>query len=245
MVHGNGVDHRLLLELDEVFAARGRWERIYVDLPGFGRSPALEGRGGLADLADWVDAWVGETVGETPFAVVGNSMGGLLAADLAARRAGQCLGLALLAPVVVARHDQRRRARPDVREDPRLLASLDPADAIEYAAVAVDQTPQGWESFRRAVLPGLRAGDPEASRRLAAAYELPVPPPAGLELPVLVVTGRQDAIVGVEDQWDWACRLPRGSFAALDRTGHNVHLDRPEVVAALLDDWARQVHPAG
>ena len=25
----------------------------------------------------------------------------------------------------------------------------------------------------------------------------------------------------------------------------NVHLDRPGVVAALLADWARQVHPAG
>lgn len=245
MVHGNGVDHRLLLELDEVLAAPGRWERIYVDLPGFGRSPALEGRGGLTDLADWLDAWVGETVGETPFAVLGNSMGGLLAADLAARRAGQCLGLALLAPVVVAQHDRRRRARAQVREDPHLLASLDPADAVEYAAVAVDQTRQGWEAFRRAVLPGLRSGDPEASRRLAAAYALPMPSPGDLDLPVLVVTGRQDAIVGVDDQWDWARGLPRGSTASLDRAGHNVHLDRPEVVAALLTDWARQVHPAG
>lgn len=49
MVHGNGVDHRLLLELDEVFAAPGRWERIHVDLPGFGRSPALP-RGSAAAL---------------------------------------------------------------------------------------------------------------------------------------------------------------------------------------------------
>lgn len=239
LVHGNGVDHRLLLELDHVLA--DGWERIYVDLPGFGRTPGLPGRGGLADLLEWLDGWVEEVVGRTPFAVVGNSMGGLLAAHLAAGRGDQCLGAALLAPVIETRHDLRTLPAREVSTDPALLASLDPADADEYAAVAVDQGPQSWERFRRAVLPGLRAGDPQAIRRLGVAYELPVPAATGLLGATLVVTGRQDTIVGFADQWTWAEGLPRVTFAALDRAGHNVHLDQPETVAALLTAWATRV----
>lgn len=239
LVHGNGVDHRILLELDEVLA--DGWERLYVDLPGFGRTPGLPGRGGLSDLLDWLDGWVEDVVGRAPFAVVGNSMGGLLAAHLAARRGAQCLGAALLAPVVQTRHDLRTLPTAEVTRDPELLAGLDPADADEYAAVAVDQGPESWARFRRAVLPGLRAGDPQAMRRLGAAYELPAPDAAGLTGPTLVVTGRQDTIVGFADQWAWADGLARGTFAALDRAGHNVHLDQPATVAALLTAWAERV----
>lgn len=242
LVHGNGVDHRLLLELDDAFASdEGAWERIYVDLPGFGRTTALGGTGGLADLADWLHTWVTEMVGETPFAVVGSSMGGLLAANLASRRPEHCLGLALLAPVIETRHGRRTRPGADVREDLALLASLDPADAEEYAAVAVDQGPDGWERFRRAALPGLRCGDREAARRLGAAYALSAPDPERFAFPVVVVAGRQDTIVGFEDQGAWARRAPRATFAELDRAGHNVHLDRPDAVRALLVDWSSRV----
>ena len=45
-VHGNGVDHRLLLALDDCFAQGGDWERIYLDLPGFGETAPLDDAGG-------------------------------------------------------------------------------------------------------------------------------------------------------------------------------------------------------
>ena len=95
-IHGNGVDHRLLSDLDDVFASDDGdgWERIYVDLPGFGQTPQLIGRGGLPDVADWLDELTSELIGSSSFAVVANSLGGLLARDLVARRpAGGADGL--------------------------------------------------------------------------------------------------------------------------------------------------------
>lgn len=38
-VHGNGVDHRMMLALDDAFDAANAWERIYLDLPGFRAAP--------------------------------------------------------------------------------------------------------------------------------------------------------------------------------------------------------------
>lgn len=248
-VHGNGLDHRLLLDLDDVFAADGAWERFYPDLPGFGGTPPLEGRGGLPDLADRLDEIVGDLLGQRPFAVVGNSLGGLLARDLVARRSGQCVGMVLLAPVVdPVREHRTLPARTVLAEEPGLLASLDPADAETYAEMAVVLSRENWERFRETALPGIRGADVEAMRRLGELYELPSLPDAALEadpairdLPVLVVAGRQDDVVGFEDQGALARRFSRATFAALDGAGHNVHLDQPEVVRALLRAWLTAV----
>lgn len=244
-VHGNGVDHRLLLELDDVFDQAGEWERIYFDLPGFGRTPPMRGRGGLPDLADWLDDAVGRLIGSTPFAVLGNSLGGLLARDLVARRRRQCVGLALLAPVVDPVRE--RRVLPEggaVIEDSGLLRSLPARDAEAYAELAVVQSLENWERFRRAALPGIRAADGQAMQRIGDLYELPVSPDEaldGFERPVLIVVGKQDAIVGYEDQWALSQRFGRATYAALDQAGHNVHLDQPHVVRTLLGDWLRRV----
>lgn len=243
IVHGNGVDHRLLLDLDDALADAGAWERIYLDLPGFGGTPALAGRGGLPDLADWLDRTVGGLIGRTPFAVLGNSLGALLALDLAARRPDSCLGAGLLAPVVHPRRAHRTLPEAEVViEDRALIASLAPADAEAYAEMAVVQTAENWRRFARSALPGIRAADEGAMRRIGELYELPVPPGerlVGFEHPVLVVAGKQDAVVGFEDQWALARRFPRSTYAALDAAGHNVHLDQPEQVRALLRAWAR------
>ena len=244
-LHGNAVDHRLLMGLDDVFASAGRWERIYLDLPGFGATPALVEPGGLPEIADWIDDTVTALLGDRSFVIVGMSMGGLLARDLAARHPARCLGFALLAPVVDPVHANRTVPAPVVLvNDPDLIASLDPADATEYTQLAVVQSRENWERFRTTALPGLRAADVDAMNRLAQRYVLDPAPDGrlvGFDRPVLIVTGRQDAVVGFEDQDALARRFPRATVVTLDRAGHNVHLDQPDRVCAALAHWADDV----
>ncbi|WP_349828604.1 alpha/beta fold hydrolase [Brevibacterium litoralis] len=248
MVHGNGVDHRLLLALDDVLAPAGSWERIYIDLPGFGRTPPLAGRGGLQDLADWLDGVVGDLIGDAPFAALGNSMGGLLVRDLVARRQEQCRGFATLAPLVVTDHDRRTLPERTVLvEDEDLLDSLGIADAALFGGMTVVQTPRAWERFRTLALPGIRAADEAANARLAAAYSLDRDPDAdldGFDRPVLVVAARQDSVVGHEDQYAMSLRYPRATFALLDGSGHNINIERPDEVAALVTAWSDRVFDA-
>lgn len=106
-VHGMGVDHRSLMLLDEAFlcpesgaAATRLLKRIYLDLPGFGRTPALPARAcGLPEMADWLQSAIDDLVGAgEPFALVGNSMGGALAREMVARESSRVRGLALIAP---------------------------------------------------------------------------------------------------------------------------------------------------
>lgn len=101
-VHGMGVDHRSLMMLDKAFDGNDSIRRIYLDLPGFGRTPALpEHACGLPEMADWLQTAIDGLVGKAaPFAMVGNSMGGALVREVLAREPRRVAGMALIAPVV-------------------------------------------------------------------------------------------------------------------------------------------------
>lgn len=245
MVHGNGVDHRLLLPLDSYLAASGEWERIYLDLPGFGGTAALEDPGGLPELAHWLRETISELVGGRNFALLGNSLGGFLAGYVAQIFGKQVLGLALLAPVVHPRpRDRRVPPRSILHRDPEFLESLDPSDAREFEQMGVYQSLGAWTAFRDAALPGIRTADAQAGSRLARRYQLDtdagqhLPP---LKCPTLIITGRQDHIVGFEDQLGLLRRYENATYAVLHGAGHNVHLDQPGPVDALLKDWSLRV----
>lgn len=245
LIHGLGVDHRLMLPLDDALDAAGDVERIYLDWPGCGQTPALPEPGGLPQLAHWMDNTISELVGERPFAVVGNSLGGVLARRVAATRGGQVRGLALLAPAVDT--DSERRTTPSatvIERDDALLRELDDDDADYFKAVGVRLTRDVWENFDRYCLPGLKAADADAMKRLEDDYDLPETPerqaPA-FERPALIVTGRQDHVVGYVDQFRLLDHYPRATYAVLDEAGHNVHLEAPASTAALVTAWMREV----
>ena len=77
-------NHRSLMMLDKAFDGNDSIRRIYLDLPGFGRTPALpEHACGLPEMADWLQTAIDGLVGKAaPFAMVGNSMGGALVREV-------------------------------------------------------------------------------------------------------------------------------------------------------------------
>ena len=245
-VHGNGVDHRILLSLDATLAAPGCFERLYLDLAGFGSTPALSGAGGLPELATWLVAQVAELVADRPFALLGNSLGGLLARHVRAVFPDQVVGLALLAPVV--HPDATRRVLPPFavfERDEQLLASLPPGDRADFTEMTARQSRETWNLFRQFALPGIRAASAEAMARLGERYFLVDEPDevaGAFAGPALVVAGRQDHVAGCEDQLDLVRRYyPAATYAALHGAGHNVHLDCPAAVSALLTQWAKDL----
>lgn len=245
LLHGNAVDHRLLLPLDDALQRVQGWERVYVDLPGCGQTPPLDPPGGLPDLVGWLRQTVPTLVDGQPYALLGNSMGGLLARTLVASAPEQILGLALLCPVVDPVHERRRVPEQTVlQRHETLLAELSPEDRAEYTGVAVLQSATSWRAFRDHALPGLRAADLRAMARLARAYDLPTAPEQtgfALDRPAVVLTGRQDHVVGYEDQLSLLPHYPRATYAVLDRAGHNAHLDQPGLVAAHLTEWLTRI----
>lgn len=241
MIHGFCVDHHLLLGLDPLFAVRGQWRRVYIDLPGMGKSDAGPEIESADAVADAVVSFARKTFANERFAILGNSFGGMIARHVVAEFGDQILGLALLCPVAVADHAQRI-VPPQIilQKDPDLLASLDPADAVDYEEMAVLQSPENWDRFRESVLPGLRVFDQTAIDRISGNYALRVEPEDRSPRfvgPTVIVMGQQDHVVGFHDQIALSEHYVHSTVAVLDRAGHNVHLDQPEVTRVLLDEW--------
>lgn len=244
-LHGNGADHQMMYEFDIGFDLIGGWKRIHPDLPGFGNTEPLPEPGGLPELANWVDDFTQSVIGDQPFAVIGTSLGGLLAQNLVARRKTQCVGLALLVPVVYPDHSQRTiptTIEPVV--DQALLDSLPSAEREWFTQLATIQTETTWIRFEHLVLPGLKVVNETAKDRLEANYTLdPLPGDqlADFDKPVLIIAGRQDGIVGFADQWALAHQLPHATFALIDGAGHLAQLEEPRIVFELVRDWAGRV----
>lgn len=79
--------------------------------------------------------------------------------------------------------------------------------------------------------------------RIRERWVLSVDPESGepFPRPSLIVTGRQDDMVGYVDQWALLPHYPRATFAVLDVAGHNLQFERPALFEALVGDWLDRV----
>ena len=244
MLHGLPADHRLPRHhLEPVFEGRPGWRRIYLDLPGMGRSPIGEVTT-LDDMLEVVLEVVDAVTDGARFALAGVSFGGYLARGVLARRSSRLDGLLLWTPAVrMGDGDRRLPPFEALERDPAVVATV-ADDERMWLNVAVIQSAETLEAFRAAVKPGILAADIEALRRLqhplilADANLVLEEPFAG---PSLVLTARQDAQCGYLDAWDLVPDLPRATFAVLDRAGHAVAEERKPLFRMLVDDWLDRI----
>lgn len=97
LIHGGGTDNSAI-SWYEVFTALGpEREVVAVDLPGFGRTTGIEPVGGAPELADFV-ARAARRLAMPPAVVMGVSMGGDVALNLALRHPDLVEALVLIAP---------------------------------------------------------------------------------------------------------------------------------------------------
>ncbi|MCJ1711144.1 alpha/beta hydrolase [Clavibacter michiganensis subsp. phaseoli] len=244
LLHGFGLDHRSLLPLEPIFERSKGWRRIYLDLPGATLSPAgdITSSQGIADA---VVEEVSARVGDEPFAIVGNSYGGMIARYVAHEARSRVLGLATLAGVFVAPHVERSvPPRAVLRHEPEIEQIL--GSALEqYREDAVVESTSDARAFLDHVLPGVTGADGSALERIAGNYALEGEPeerhPEPFTQPTLHITGRQDDVVGYSDAWSRVEHYPRASFAVLDGAGHNLLFERHALCFALIDDWLGRV----
>ncbi|WP_323742876.1 alpha/beta hydrolase [Rathayibacter sp. VKM Ac-2878] len=243
-MHGFGVDHRIMLPLEQM-TEHAPWRRVYLDLPWAegvaGRSTASSAH----EVAVGVLAEIDEHLGDEPFAIIGSSFGGMIARYVAHERRERVLGLATLASVVEPVHvDRDLPARTIVSSEAGVLERAGDARAA-FEEVSVIQDAAAFAAFERYVLPGIRGADTTVMDRISADYALPALPelehPEAFTAPTLHVFGRQDDVVGYEDGLRLRDHYPRGSFVVLDGAGHNVHLEQPEVTGAVIRDWLNRI----
>jgi len=244
-LHGLAVDRRMLVETFEpVFTTAGAtqldYQRIYLDLPGHGASPAALGYASADGLTDAIRQLIAELVGDRDLAIVGYSYGGYLA-PLTALHFSSVRGLFMVCPVAEPDFAKRRVAPRRVStRDPGLRFSDDPREQLAFDEIAVVQTQAVLAAFQRLIHPA----NVDASQTMLAAvrdrYVTMRPIVSLLQTylrPATIVAGRDDHWVGFEDVLPWVRAMSRGSLHVLPDCGHLLPLEEPGRLRALFGEW--------
>lgn len=248
MLHGFGLDHRSMMGyMEPLFGERQGWRRIYVDLPGMGRSEDTTGIECADDLLGAILSLIDKTMGEHPFLIAGESYGGYLARGVLAKRISQVAGMLLVCPVV--KPDKNKRNLPErtvLQRDERFIATLSGEEKEIWESIAVIQDRRHWETTKRELLPGeeLSRSRTRFLTKIKRNYAFTFDPDhleAPFPHPVLIVTGRQDHIAGFHDAWSLMNMYPRASFAVLDGAGHYLSIEQRGTLSVLIGEWLDRV----
>ena len=100
-VHGWPLDHRhMVAEYEPLFANRPGWRRIYLDMPGMGKTLAADWINCQDQMLDILIAFIDAVAPGERFVAAGTSYGGYMARGLVYHRGNQMDGVMLNVPVV-------------------------------------------------------------------------------------------------------------------------------------------------
>ena len=216
-------------------------------LMGLGYSEKSRGDYSLAGMTAFVRALM-ETLEMGPAHVVGNSLGGMIALDLASSHPHVVSTLVLVDPVgprFQLPFWVRTMLSPSLSWPwNRLLFNHRLIHWIlqqrVYRAIQVDRTLK--EGFMAPLmLKGTRPAALEIIRRLPEGVRRVIPTLGSLDHETLMVWGRQDGLVPVKAGHVLNKLLPRSSLVVFERSGHCPHEEEPERFNRLVREFLLSV----
>jgi pimeloyl-ACP methyl ester carboxylesterase len=235
LVHGTGGDAAIWRPLLGTLGQH--CDVLAVDLPGFGRSPLLDRPLTPTVLAAAV-AEAMEAAGWSDAHVVGHSLGGQVAVELAA--AGRARSMVLLSPSGMATRWEWAYVRAVLRLHRglgrvvrRAIPLLARSAVLRTILLSIPGSrpwrwpPEETARIARAFIdaPGFRSVLAHQPHRVPAARL------AAVECPTLVLWGTVDLLLPLWQARRWAQALPHAEVRPLPRLGHAPIVDAPDVLA--------------
>jgi pimeloyl-ACP methyl ester carboxylesterase len=196
----------------------------------------------VADLtgADSMAALAESALDQAPagrFVLAGLSMGGYVAMEIMRRAPERVAALALLDTT----------ARPDTPEataSRRKLMALAETDFPAVTRTLMAQLVHPERRGDRALVQVITSMADDIGKEAFVRQQHAIigrvdsrPALAGIECPVLVLCGREDAITPVEAHEEMAEVIPDAGLVVVERCGHMSTLERPEQVSGAMKKW--------
>jgi pimeloyl-ACP methyl ester carboxylesterase len=234
-IHGTGQDHSIWVLPTRYFARHDR-NVLAVDLPGHGRSDgaALES---VEAMADWLIE-VLDAAGLETSAIVGHSLGSLVAIAAAARHPHRVRAIALVgttAPMPVSDY-LLERAKENKHEAIEMLNFWGHSKSAQLGGNA---TPGNWMlgsglRLMEKAAPGVIYTDLMACN----GYLEGVEHAKSVDCPTLLILGERDMLTPVRSAMKLANAFPNAEEVILEGSGHALLAERPDTV---LDQLIRVV----
>ncbi len=230
--HGAQCDHSVWI-LQSRYLAHHGYGVLALDLPGHGRSggPALAK---VEDLADWVVAAL-DAVKVRQAAIVGHSMGSLIALECAARHPARVTKIAALATAYPMKVSPEL-LKATKEDEPRAQDMVNIWSHLAYAQFPNNPGPGFWvigENLR--LMQRQKAGVMHVDFAACNAYAGGAAAAAKVTCPALFVIARRDAMTPARSAQAFAQSVKGAHIAMIEGSGHNMMGEKPdEVLDALV-----------
>lgn len=226
-IHGGEHDHSVWALQSRYLAHHGHGV-LALDLPGHGRSggaPLTR----IEDMADWTVAVLDAAHVKTA-ALVGHSMGSLIALDAAARYSQRVNRIALLATAFPMRVSTELLEATRI-DEPTAQHMINVWSHAAYAHYPNNPGPGAWVVGANMRLmqrqkAGVLYADFSACNNYAAGMERA----AEVRCPVLLLLGQRDLMTPARAARDLAKIMRGATTVVLDGSGHNLMAERPDEV---------------
>jgi pimeloyl-ACP methyl ester carboxylesterase len=225
LIPGNMCDERLWLPVAQRLAAAGH--RVE-------HAPLLD----QCSIEEMAEAVFSATAG--PVVAVGFSMGAIVAAEMASRKASHIVALALVAFNASNDLPERAAARPQQQEGVRQgrLAEI-VADELKPNYLA--DASRGDAGLLQTIMSMALALGPEIFVTQSEALRLRRdlrPELSSLAMPVMLACGSEDSLCPPEWHRDWAQAIGANARCTqIDGAGHLLPLEQPQALADALVGW--------
>jgi len=247
MLHGYYVDHRVMTGcMEPVLSDKEGYKRIYMDLPGMGKSESAEWVNSSDNMLDIVIDFIDKIIPNENFLLVGESYGGYLSRGVIHKMADRVDGVLLICPVIIAEYNKRNvPAHVVLVKDNELLSKLTSEEAEDFNSGAVVQNEKIYERYENEIMAGVKIADSKFLQSLQQncyAFSFDVDKLDNkFDKPALLLLGKQDNCVGYKDTWDILENYPRATFAVIDKAGHSLQIEQSEILNLLANEWLVRV----
>lgn len=223
-VHGAGSNGHFVHKMVDILSAKH--SPVSFDFPGHGRSSGTESLKSVTAYSDFTYA-VWKALGVRPVVIIGHSMGGAIAIDLALRHADMLEGLVLTCTA----------AKFDIPDD--LIKTWESVmkgrQGQPFTKVSCSpKTPQeiiqeGWMEQIKTD-PRVRCFDLIACQQVDLTAQL-----GEIKVPTLVLAGEDDATTPVAQAEELRENIPGAQLAVIPEAGHWLPLEKPQEACNAID----------
>lgn len=235
-VHGAQHDHSVWI-LQSRYLAHHGFAVLAVDLPGHGRSagPALAS---VEAMADWLLALLG-AAGIGSAAIVGHSMGSLIAIEAAARAPERIAKIGLVGTAVPMKvGDELLTATRD--DEPAAIDMINIWSHSGYAQKPSNPGPGFWVvGQNKRLMERMDKGVLHADFAACNAYANGLTAAAALKCPVLFILGRRDAMTPLKAAAALREAIPAAKVVEVGGSGHALMSEAPDEVLDALRTFVR------
>jgi pimeloyl-ACP methyl ester carboxylesterase len=246
MLHGWSVDRELMKGcMEPVFeTVSEKFRRVYLDLPGMGKSKAGDSIRNADQMLDVILAFVDRILPGARILLAGESFGCFLARGFLHARPDVVDGLLLICPCVIpGAVPQNVPPLRVLRSDDAFFEGIPEEDKQGFQSFHSVQTMEVYARYKAEIEPAFARFDRDfLEKRLDGAFSFPLQDiPVPFDKPALILAGRQDHVVGYKNPFRLTEDYTRATFAALDMAGHNLQIEQKALFEALVGDWLKRV----